>query len=88
MSERTFATFVTDVVDAEGGEKRALAFEVARDGARRRIGHGGFHWGVRTQLDIYPDDRTVVVILSNSDTTGMEAIRGKARRWIAGLPSK
>ena len=86
LEAATLETFLTPVADI-GGENRALGFETARLGTRRLFGHGGFSWGVRAQLDVYPDDGTVVVILSNSETSGMEAIRAKTRRWIAALPA-
>ena len=86
LGKQTLDLFLTPAADIGGPEERTLGFESARAGKRRLIGHGGFSWGVRAQLDVYPDDRTVVVILSNNEVSGMEAIRAKSRRWIAGLP--
>lgn len=87
LGEQTLETFLAPAADIGGPEERALGFESARLGRRRLIGHGGFSWGVRAQLDVYPDDGVVVVILSNTEVSGMEAIRAKSRRWIAALPA-
>ncbi|MDQ3518808.1 MAG: beta-lactamase family protein [Gemmatimonadota bacterium] len=69
-------------VPMDDGGKRAYGFEVYEWSGTRFIGHGGNYWGTMTQLDIYPDDGSVVVILSNNDASGGEAVRNWTRRTL------
>ncbi|HCT77226.1 MAG TPA: serine hydrolase [Micromonosporaceae bacterium] len=48
------------------------------------LGHGGGSPGVSTTIDMYPDNRWVVVILSNYDMGTVQPIAGLARRLITG----
>jgi CubicO group peptidase (beta-lactamase class C family) len=50
------------------------------------VGHGGNFWGLMSQLDTYPSTGLIVVVLSNNDASGGEALRNWTRRAIARLP--
>lgn len=71
------------VIAMDDGGEATSGFQAYRVGVERVIGHGGFSWGVRTQTDLYPKSDLVVVILSNTETSGTEAIKYKSRKWIA-----
>ena len=58
-------------------------FMLYRAGELDIVSHSGSSWGVRTLMDIYPSEETVVVILSNSETSGTSALQYKTRRWLA-----
>jgi hypothetical protein len=54
--------------------------EVALD--TRFVGYGGNYWGTMTQIGIYPGQDVVVVILSNNDASGGEAVRSWTHRTL------
>ncbi|MBC7789777.1 MAG: beta-lactamase family protein [Anaerolineae bacterium] len=65
------------------GGKRGYGFEAYEWSGTRFVGHGGNYWGTMTQLDIYPKEGVVVVILSNNDASGGEAVRNWTRRVLS-----
>lgn len=67
-------------MDSEG--QRGYGFEVYDWGGTRVVGHGGNFWGTMTQLDIYPESAYAVVVLSNNDASGGEAVRNWTRRML------
>ena len=69
-------------VPMDDGGRRAYGFEVYEWAGTPFHGHGGNYWGTMTQLDIYPDDGVVVVVLSNNDASGGEAVRNWTRRTL------
>jgi hypothetical protein len=70
------------VIMDEGG-RRGYGFEVYDWSATRVLGHGGNFWGTMSQIDIYPESGYTVVVLSNNDASGGEAIRNWTRRMLA-----
>lgn len=67
-------------MDDEG--RRGYGFEVYDWSGTRVVGHGGNFWGTMSQLDIYPESGYAVVVLSNNDASGGEAIRNWTRRMF------
>jgi D-alanyl-D-alanine carboxypeptidase len=58
----------TGKVDTPRGEKYAFGFmDAGRDGEMRHYGHGGGAPGMNGDLQIYPQDGYVIVVLSNLD---------------------
>jgi CubicO group peptidase (beta-lactamase class C family) len=88
LQKSTLDRLVTPEVAMDNGAQRALGFEVDNFDGVRLISHGGNSWGVSTQLDIYPEAGVVVVILSNSETSGAAALAYKTRRWVAALAQR
>ena len=70
-------------MDSDG--ERGYGFETYDWYGTRFVGHGGNFWGVMSQLDIYPATGHVVVVLSNNDASGGEAVRNWTRRTLAGV---
>lgn len=66
--------------DDEG--HRGYGFEVYDWSGTRVVGHGGNFWGTMSQLDIYPESGYTVVVLSNNDASGGEALRNWTRRML------
>lgn len=66
----------------DGGDK-GLGLEMYHFGGVRVVGHGGSSWGVSTQLDMYPDEEIVVVILSNIEASARPLF---GTRHAAGFP--
>lgn len=54
-----------------------------RDG-RRQIGHGGSINGFNAYLYTYPDERTTIVMLTNTDDGAIEAFPRVANAWFGG----
>jgi D-alanyl-D-alanine carboxypeptidase len=84
VSADMFRTMITPYVSMDGGGHRGYGFEVYDWSGTRFAGHGGNFWGVMTQLDIYPETGHVVVVLSNNDASGGEAVRNWTRRALSG----
>jgi CubicO group peptidase (beta-lactamase class C family) len=81
MSRRLLTAYVS-----EGGEgSRGYGFEVHEWFGTGFVGHGGNFWGVMSQIDIYPATGLVVVVLSNNDVSGGEAVRHWTRRALSGV---
>lgn len=69
-------------VNMDGEGRRGYGFEVYDWAGTRVVGHGGNFWGTMSQLDIYPGSGYVVVVLSNNDASGGEAVRNWTRRML------
>lgn len=65
-------------VPTEDGQ-RAFGFEWHEWNGVRWVGHNGFAPGAFDQVDIYPDQRYTVVVLSNNDMSGAGAIAYRLR---------
>jgi CubicO group peptidase (beta-lactamase class C family) len=83
LSDTMTTRVLTPRVRMDDGGSRGFGFEVYDRGATRFVGHGGNFWGTMTQIDIYPAQHVVVVILSNNDASGGEAVRRWTRRILA-----
>ena len=70
-------------VSTGDGGSRGYGFEVNDWNDSRVVGHGGNFWGTMSQLDIYPNSGYIVVVLSNNDASGGEAIRNWTRTALA-----
>ena len=68
-----------------GDGHKGYGFDVHDWFGTRFVGHGGNFWGVMSQVDIYPGTGHVVVVLSNNDASGGEAIRHWTRRAFSGV---
>lgn len=88
LSRSMLERMMTAQASMDDGGVKGLGFEVYDIDGMRVAGHGGSSWGVRTQLDIYPEANVVVVILSNRDASGAAALRHKTRRWITRLAAR
>jgi D-alanyl-D-alanine carboxypeptidase len=69
-------------VNMDGEGRRGYGFEVFDWAGTRVVGHGGNFWGTMSQLDVYPDSGYAVVVLSNNDASGGEAVRNWTRRML------
>jgi CubicO group peptidase (beta-lactamase class C family) len=76
----------TSYARMDGDGTRGYGFELYDWYGTQFVGHGGNFWGVMSQVDIYPSTGHIVVVLSNNDASGGEALRNWTRRAIAGLP--
>jgi CubicO group peptidase (beta-lactamase class C family) len=85
VSAETFARMVVPHTSMGGDGQKGYGFEVHDWSGTRFVGHGGNFWGVMSQVDIYPATGHVMVVLSNNDASGGEAIRNWTRRALAGL---
>jgi CubicO group peptidase (beta-lactamase class C family) len=85
ISDSTFSRMLEAHVSMEGDGHRGYGFEEYNWFGVRFFGHGGNFWGVMSQVDIYPETGHVVVILSNNDASGGEAVRNWTRRALAGI---
>lgn len=85
LSAEMTARVLTPQVRMGSDGERGYGFEVYDWFGTRFVGHGGNFWGVMTQLDIYPATGHVVVVLSNNDASGGEAVRNWTRRAFTGL---
>ena len=84
LSPRMTTLVLAPKVTMEDGGRRGYGFEVYDWTGTRVVGHGGNFWGVMSQLDIYPESGGyIVVVLSNNDASGGEAIRNWTRRMLA-----
>jgi CubicO group peptidase (beta-lactamase class C family) len=88
VEHRLLSPRMTDVVLApkvtmDDGGRRGYGFEVYDWPGTRMVGHGGNFWGTMSQIDIYPESGYTVVVLSNNDASGGEAIRNWTRRMLA-----
>jgi CubicO group peptidase (beta-lactamase class C family) len=64
------------------GNKHAYGFADELVNDHRIVGHSGGYWGVNTQLDIYPDNDYVVIILSNYDPPAASIVANKLRNLL------
>lgn len=48
----------------------------------RVLSKGGYVDGALAQVELYPDDRWAVVVLTNTDLWGGEAVAAKARKLV------
>jgi CubicO group peptidase (beta-lactamase class C family) len=85
LSADMTARVLSDQLVPGSGDRRGYGFEIDDWFGTRFVGHGGNFWGVMTQLDIYPATGHVVVVLSNNDASGGEALRNWTRRALAGV---
>jgi CubicO group peptidase (beta-lactamase class C family) len=76
---------LTPYVSMDGDGFKGYGFEIYEWFGTRFVGHGGNFWGVMSQIDIYPQTGHVVVVLSNNDASGGEAVRNWTRRALAGV---
>jgi CubicO group peptidase (beta-lactamase class C family) len=83
LSDTMTTQVLTPRIRMDDGGSKGFGFEVYDRGATRFVGHGGNYWGTMTQIDIYPAQHVVVVILSNNDASGGEAVRSWTRRILA-----
>ncbi len=81
MTQRVLTPYVS--MDGEG--HKGYGFEIHGWFGTRFVGHGGNFWGVMSQIDLYPQTGHVVVVLSNNDASGGEAIRNWTRRMLSGV---
>jgi CubicO group peptidase (beta-lactamase class C family) len=77
-------TVLTPYVRMDSDGEKRNGFEIHDWFGTRFVGHGGNFWGVTTQIDIYPETGHVVVVLSNNDASGGEAVRNWTRRALSG----
>jgi D-alanyl-D-alanine carboxypeptidase len=79
LSPASYRALETEVELANGvGSKYGLGVAVGMRGARRLLTHGGEVSGFTARNDVFPDDRTAVVVQANLDATG--ASRDVARK--------
>lgn len=71
----------TPRVPTEDGQ-RAFGFEWHEWNGVRWVGHNGFARGAFDQVDIYPDRKYTVVVLSNNDMSGAGAIAYRLRMLL------
>ncbi|HKP28629.1 MAG TPA: serine hydrolase domain-containing protein [Gemmatimonadales bacterium] len=82
LTERMTALVLAPKVPTDDGGSRGYGFEVNEWSGTRVVGHGGNFWGSMSQLDIYPESGYTVVVLSNNDASGGEAIRNWTRAHL------
>jgi CubicO group peptidase (beta-lactamase class C family) len=69
--------------DAGPGARAAYGFDAAEQpNGVRVLSKGGYVDGALAQVELYPDDRWVVVVLTNTDLWGGEAVAAKARMLV------
>ena len=85
VSAVTFARMLEPRVSMDGDGRKGYGFDVYDWSGVRFVGHVGNFWGVMSQIDIYPQTGHVVVVLSNNDASGGEALRDWTRRALAGI---
>jgi CubicO group peptidase (beta-lactamase class C family) len=85
VSAATFTRMIEPHTPMGGDGDKGYGFEVYDWFGTRFVGHGGNFWGVMSQIDIYPGTGHVVVVLSNNDASGGEAVRNWTRRVLAGV---
>jgi len=83
ISKRVTDYLLANRVQTEDGG-RGLGFESNVWNGVRVIGHNGFARGVFNQVDAYPDLDAVVVVLSNTDTSGGGAVSYWLRLQLSG----
>jgi CubicO group peptidase (beta-lactamase class C family) len=83
LSDTMTTQVLTPRVRMDDGGRKGLGFEVYDRANTRFVGHGGNYWGTMSQIDIYPGQHVVVVVLSNNDASGGEAVRNWTRRVLA-----
>jgi len=80
VSAQTLAVLETGKVSTRpGGPRYGYGFNEWVVAGHRIVGHGGGAPGVNTMLQIYPDLRYCVIVLSNYDPPAAEDIAAKAR---------
>jgi D-alanyl-D-alanine carboxypeptidase len=62
---------------------KGLGFHITRQGNKTYIGHGGALQGYRTAVQICPDDKIAVIVLTNADDGNPAAYVEKAFAWVA-----
>jgi CubicO group peptidase (beta-lactamase class C family) len=88
LSDSMTRQLLTPYVSMGGDGHKGYGFELYEWSGTRFVGHGGNFWGVMSQIDIYPATGHVVVVLSNNDASGGEAIRNWTRRALTGIAVK
>lgn len=83
LREETTRQLFAGYVATEYGGRDGYGFETRTWNGVRVVGHGGAFSGVSTQVDIYPDLGYTVVVLSNVDASGAQALANHARVLIA-----
>ncbi|HEY0995826.1 MAG TPA: serine hydrolase domain-containing protein [Gemmatimonadaceae bacterium] len=69
--------------EAGPGARAAYGFDAAEQpNGVRVLSKGGYVDGALAQVELYPDDRWVVVVLTNTDLWGGEAVAAKARMLV------
>jgi CubicO group peptidase (beta-lactamase class C family) len=77
----------TGYVPTEYGGRDGYGLETRNWNGVRIVGHGGGFTGVSNQVDFYPDQGYILVVLGNSDASGTEAIANRVRGILASSPS-
>jgi CubicO group peptidase (beta-lactamase class C family) len=85
LRSATLSQMRRGVMSMEDSGKIGLGFFLYDVGGVQAVGHSGSSWGVRTQVDFYPAMDLAVIVLSNSETSGAEALKYKTREWLAAL---
>jgi len=62
---------------------RGLGFQISRQGGKTYIGHGGALQGYRTAIQMSPDDKISVIVLTNADDGNPLLYIEKAFQWVA-----
>jgi CubicO group peptidase (beta-lactamase class C family) len=71
LKPASYASMQTDVLLASGaGTRYGLGVSVNTVGGRRQISHGGEVSGYTARNEVYPDERTAIVVFANLDATG------------------
>jgi CubicO group peptidase (beta-lactamase class C family) len=69
--------------EAGPGALAAYGFDaIEQPNGVRVLSKGGYVDGALAQVELYPDDRWVVVVLTNTDLWGGEAVAAKARKLV------
>ena len=75
LSEASYRDLTTEVRLANGaGTGYALGLDVALEGGRRRLAHGGEVGGFTAENRIYPDDGAAIVVLTNQDAANAATV--------------
>jgi D-alanyl-D-alanine carboxypeptidase len=83
LRAETTRQLIAGYVATEYGGLDGYGFETRTWNGVKIVGHGGAFSGVSTQVDIYPELGYVVVVLSNLDASGAQALANHARVLIA-----
>jgi hypothetical protein len=72
----------TGVTERADGDEYGYGAHIEHYNGRRIVWHGGGAPGVTNRFEMFPDDDTTVVVLSNIDTEP-ELITNKLREWLS-----
>jgi hypothetical protein len=78
------ARATTGYIATEYGGRDGFGLETRDWNGVRIVGHGGAYPGVSNQVDFFPGQGYSVVVLSNVNRSGAQALANYARMLIAG----